>query len=80
MIEERFPIHLQQVGEIIGRFERKGYQLVSMKFIQVSLEHAQQHYIDLKDKPFYEGLCKVNNLNHLFLVRIHFIESQSPMY
>lgn len=46
------------VGEIVGRFERKGYQLVALKQIQVSKEHAEKHYIDLKDKPFYNGLCE----------------------
>jgi len=46
------------VGEIISRFERKGYQLVGMKFVQVSMEHAQKHYIDLSSKPFYKGLCE----------------------
>jgi len=45
------------VGEVISRFERKGYQLVAMKLEKVSKEHAEKHYIDLKDKPFYGGLC-----------------------
>jgi len=46
------------VGEIISRFEKKGFQLVALKFIHVSKEHAEKHYIDLKDKPFYKGLCE----------------------
>jgi len=45
------------VGEVIARFERKGYQLVALKFIQVSKEHAEKHYADLSSKPFYRGLC-----------------------
>jgi len=45
------------VGEVIARFERKGYQLVALKFIQVTKEHAEKHYEDLKEKPFYKGLC-----------------------
>jgi len=45
------------VGEIIGRFERKGYQLVALDMRTVTLEHAQEHYKDLKEKPFYKGLC-----------------------
>merc|ERR1711912_139611 len=31
--------------------------LVAMKFMQASKEHVKQHYIDLKNKPFYGGLC-----------------------
>ncbi len=46
------------IGEIVSRFEKKGYQLVAMKFVHISIEHAQKHYIDLKDKPFYQGLCE----------------------
>uniref|UniRef100_A0A674MGD3 Nucleoside diphosphate kinase B n=1 Tax=Takifugu rubripes TaxID=31033 RepID=A0A674MGD3_TAKRU len=32
--------------------------LVAAKFMQASEEHMKNHYLDLKDKPFYEGLCK----------------------
>ncbi|CAN2390961.1 Nucleoside diphosphate kinase [Pristimantis euphronides] len=44
------------VGEIIKRFEQKGFRLVGMKMQQASKELLQQHYIDLKDRPFYPGL------------------------
>ena len=49
---------INKVGEVIQRFERKGYTLVAMKLVQVTLEHAQKHYEDLKEKPFYKGLCE----------------------
>jgi len=44
------------VGEVISRFERKGYQLVAMKFVQITKQHAEKHYFDLREKPFYRGL------------------------
>jgi nucleoside-diphosphate kinase len=44
------------VGEIIGRFERRGLQLVAMKLIQMSPELAAEHYGVHQGKPFYEGL------------------------
>jgi len=44
------------VGTIIKRFEQRGFELVAMKFMQSSKEHLEQHYIDLKDKPFYRDL------------------------
>ncbi|XP_065098469.1 NME/NM23 nucleoside diphosphate kinase 2a [Paramisgurnus dabryanus] len=44
------------VGEIIKRFEQKGFKLVAMKLIQASEELLTQHYIDLKDRPFFPGL------------------------
>ncbi|XP_076123232.1 nucleoside diphosphate kinase B [Alosa pseudoharengus] len=46
------------VGEIIKRFEQKGFKLVAMKFLVASEDLLKEHYIDLKDRPFYAGLCK----------------------
>ena len=46
----------QIVGEIISRFERRGYQLVALKTLIPSKELAKEHYIDLAKKPFYAGL------------------------
>ncbi|KAM4698473.1 nucleoside diphosphate kinase A1 [Rhinophrynus dorsalis] len=46
------------IGEIIKRFEQKGFRLVAMKFMQASEELLKQHYIDLADRPFYPGLVK----------------------
>ena len=46
------------IGEIIKRFEQKGFKLVAMKFTQPSEELLQQHYADLSAKPFFSGLCK----------------------
>ncbi|KAJ1405927.1 Nucleoside diphosphate kinase [Sesbania bispinosa] len=45
------------ISEIISRFERKGYKLVGIKVIIPSKEFAQKHYHDLKERPFFNGLC-----------------------
>ncbi|KAL6618641.1 hypothetical protein ACP70R_033780 [Stipagrostis hirtigluma subsp. patula] len=45
------------ISEIVSRFERKGYKLVAIKLIVPSKEFAQKHYHDLKDRPFFNGLC-----------------------
>ncbi|KAK7399109.1 hypothetical protein VNO78_10284 [Psophocarpus tetragonolobus] len=45
------------ISEIISRFERKGYKLVGIKVVIPSKEFAQQHYHDLKERPFFNGLC-----------------------
>ncbi|KAH7651692.1 Nucleoside diphosphate kinase protein [Dioscorea alata] len=45
------------IAEIISRFERKGYKLVAIKLIVPSKDFAQKHYHDLKDRPFFNGLC-----------------------
>lgn len=44
------------VGEIIGRFERRGLKIVAMKFMQVSQELAQQHYAVHAQRPFFNSL------------------------
>ena len=51
-------VHRGIVGEIIKRFENKGFKLVAMKFMQASVEHLEKHYADLSKKPFFPGLVK----------------------
>lgn len=46
------------VGEIIGRFESKGFKLVALKAIVPSKELAETHYEALKSKPFFAGLVE----------------------
>ncbi|XP_043204734.1 nucleoside diphosphate kinase B-like [Amphibalanus amphitrite] len=46
------------VGEIIKRFEQKGFKLVAMKFMQASVDHLKVHYEDLSSKPFFNGLVQ----------------------
>uniref|UniRef100_A0A2K6PY55 Nucleoside diphosphate kinase n=1 Tax=Rhinopithecus roxellana TaxID=61622 RepID=A0A2K6PY55_RHIRO len=46
------------VGEIIKRFEQKRFHLVGLKFMQASEDLLKEHYIDLKDRPFFVGLVK----------------------
>jgi len=46
------------IGEVIERFERKGYKLVGIKMLKPTKEIAEKHYADLAKKPFYPGLVK----------------------
>lgn len=46
------------VGKIVGRFERKGLQIVGMKMMTISQELAAEHYKDHAEKPFYDGLVR----------------------
>ena len=46
------------VGQIISRFEQRGFSLVAMKMMQPSKEHFETHYGDLKTKSFFPGLLK----------------------
>ncbi len=46
------------VGEIIRRFEAKGFTLVGLKLMSVSKELAGEHYGVHKARPFYAGLIE----------------------
>ncbi|GMH16742.1 hypothetical protein Nepgr_018583 [Nepenthes gracilis] len=44
------------VGEIVSRFEKKGFKLIGLKMYQCPKELAEEHYKDLKAKSFYPKL------------------------
>lgn len=44
------------IGEIVSRFERKGFQLVGAKLMQIPTSLAEQHYGEHKEKPFFGEL------------------------
>lgn len=44
------------IGEIITRFENKGYTLSRLELLTPSVEVAQAHYVEHKDKPFFGEL------------------------
>jgi nucleoside-diphosphate kinase len=49
-------VHRRLVGEVVGRFERKGLRLAGLKLVQVGRDLAEKHYAVHKGKPFYESL------------------------
>ena len=46
------------VGEVIRRFETKGFKLVGLKLLSVSKELAAKHYDVHKERPFFAGLVQ----------------------
>lgn len=44
------------IADIVGRFERKGLELVGMKLMMVPKDLAEKHYAEHADKPFFGGL------------------------
>ena len=46
------------VGEVLGRFEKKGLKIAAMKLMQITPELAAKHYEAHKERPFYPGLVK----------------------
>ncbi|MGD6845139.1 nucleoside-diphosphate kinase [Bacillus infantis] len=44
------------VGEIVSRFEKKGFQLAGGKLMVITKELAEQHYGEHKERPFFGEL------------------------
>jgi len=44
------------VGEIIGRFEQKGFRLVNLKQLTPTREMAEAHYEVHRGKPFFDSV------------------------
>ena len=45
-------------GEIISRFEHKGFKIVAAKFMRISKAAVKKHYAVHKDQPFYEEIVE----------------------
>ena len=43
-------------GEIVARFERRGYELRGARLLKIPRALAAQHYAEHKGKPFYADL------------------------
>lgn len=46
------------IGDIVSRFENKGYQLAGAKLMQITEELAQEHYGEHKERPFFGELVE----------------------
>ena len=46
------------VGEIIARFERRGFTISGLKMLKVPTELAKRHYAEHEGKGFFNGLVE----------------------
>jgi nucleoside-diphosphate kinase len=46
------------IGEIVSRFEKKGFQLVGAKLMNIPVELAEKHYAEHKERPFFGELVE----------------------
>jgi nucleoside-diphosphate kinase len=44
------------VGEVLGRFERRGLKVVALKMLRVTRSLGETYYAEHKGKPFFEPL------------------------
>lgn len=45
-------------GEILARFERRGFKIVALKLLTVTQELAAEHYAEHASKPFFPSLAE----------------------
>lgn len=55
------------VGEIIGRFERKGLTLVAGELRQLDADILARHYAEHREKPFYDELVSFMSRSPAFV-------------
>lgn len=44
------------LGEVLARFEKKGFKIVALKMLKMTKEMSKEHYAHLVNKPFYPDL------------------------
>lgn len=44
------------VGEVLGRIERKGYRIVALEQRTITVEIAESHYGEHRERPFFADL------------------------
>ena len=49
-------VQKNRVGEIVGRFEKAGLEIVAARMIHLSREQAEEFYAVHKERPFFNGL------------------------
>lgn len=51
-------VQRELIGEIVSRFEQKGFQLAGAKLMNISNELAEKHYGEHKERPFFGELVE----------------------
>jgi nucleoside-diphosphate kinase len=58
------------IGEIIRRVEAKGLNIDALRLMDVSLELAEEHYAEHRDKPFFEELVEFITSSPVVAMRV----------
>uniref|UniRef100_A0A023G296 nucleoside-diphosphate kinase n=1 Tax=Amblyomma parvum TaxID=251391 RepID=A0A023G296_AMBPA len=53
------------IGKVVSRFEKNGFKLVAMKFLQATEETLKKHYEELSQRPFFPALIKYMQMGQL---------------
>lgn len=67
------------VGEIIGRFERKGLKIVGLKMMSIEDAILEEHYAHIADKPFFPGIRDFMKSCPVFVMAVEGINAVSSI-
>ncbi|XP_042145921.1 nucleoside diphosphate kinase B-like [Ixodes scapularis] len=56
------------IGKVVSRFEKNGFKLVAMKFLQATEEILKKHYEELSDRPFFHALIKYMQMGPIVIM------------
>lgn len=45
-------------GELLSRFEQRGFKIIALKLLTVSRELAEEHYVEHAARPFFGSLVE----------------------
>lgn len=51
-------VNRKLIGDIVNRFETKGFKLVGAKLMTITNQLAQKHYSEHEGKPFFDDLIE----------------------
>ncbi len=57
-------------GQIIDRFEKRGFKIAAIKMVQLTRKQAEAHYYEHTDKPFFQELVEFITLSPLIAMVI----------
>jgi len=67
------------VGEIIGRFERKGLKIDAIKMMTLEDALLEAHYAHIADKPFFAGIKDFMKSSPVIVMSLSGIEAVSAI-
>lgn len=59
------------IGEIIKRFEKRGFAIKNMIMATPEKDHFEEHYKEHKTKGFYDDLIKFSMSGNVLLMKIY---------
>ncbi|MFN7161045.1 MAG: nucleoside-diphosphate kinase [Candidatus Gracilibacteria bacterium] len=62
------------VGEVIGRFEKKGLKIMGMKMMSLNDAMLRDHYSHIADKPFFPGISNFMQSSPVIVMCIEGLE------